>query len=108
VSTVAKGAMVANALRPLITQPPPRRVAVVVGRVRSWGDGSLMAAANTTSSETTRRSLAARAASLRSSQRARATRWERTRFTSPERCMLTPIAVAASPPASREAATSRS
>src|SRR3954454_4930452 len=42
---VACGAIVANALRPLTTQPPSMPTAVVAGRVRSCGDGSLAAAA---------------------------------------------------------------
>ena len=105
---VAAGAIVANALRPSITQPSPARRAVVDGRVRSCGEGSLAAAANTTSAATTPRSVRPIPAARRPSSRSTAERHDRTRLISTAKCMFTPIVVAASPRASREHATSTS
>jgi hypothetical protein len=50
---VAAGAIVQKTLRPLTAHPSPVRRAVVEGRVRSW-PGSLIAAAMTVPSRTTR------------------------------------------------------
>jgi hypothetical protein len=102
---VAAGAIVAKTLRPLTIQPSAARVAVVDGRVRSCGAGSLAAAANTTSAMTTARKPSAMAAALRSLPRAEATCHERTTLRRTAKCMFTPIAVAGSPRASRDDAT---
>src|SRR5215207_2241865 len=104
-STVAAGDIVQNVLRPSILQPAGVRVAVVRGQVRSW-PSSLTALAMTTPSRAMAFIEARKAAARRRSRAAACQR--RTMLRSRTRCMLTPIAIDASPRASRLEATTTS